>query len=83
MQGARREQPLVGCDRRATQQIGMHRRSTSVRHSFSEGGMSPYLCDGALSIAFRESAGSDDCWIYDVLGDYKKLITENIQCCGD
>ena len=50
MQGARREQPLVGCDRRATQQIGMHRRSTSVRHSFSEGGMSPYLCDGALSL---------------------------------
>ena len=36
-----------------------------------------------MALTFRESAGSDDCWVHDVLGDYKKLITENIQCCGD
>lgn len=34
-----------------------------------------------MALTFRESAGSDDCWVHDVLGDYKKLIQENIQCC--
>jgi len=34
-----------------------------------------------MALTFRESAGSDDCWVHDVLGDYKALIQENIQCC--
>jgi len=34
-----------------------------------------------MALTFRESAGSDDCWVHDVLGDYKKLIEEDIQCC--
>jgi AhpD family alkylhydroperoxidase len=36
-----------------------------------------------MALTFRESAGSDDCWVHDVLGDYKALIQKNIQCCGD
>ena len=34
-----------------------------------------------MALTFRESAGSDDCWVHDVLGDYKELIRGNIQYC--
>ena len=34
-----------------------------------------------MALTFRESAGGDDCWTHDALGDVQKLITENIQCC--
>ncbi len=34
-----------------------------------------------MALVFRESAGGDDCWTHDALGDYKKVIEENIQCC--
>jgi len=34
-----------------------------------------------MALTFRESAGGDDCWTHDALGDVKKLLTENIQCC--
>ena len=44
-------------DRRISQQTGMHRRSTSVCHSFSEGGMPLYLCDGALRLGKSDRAG--------------------------
>ncbi|MBU1050317.1 carboxymuconolactone decarboxylase family protein [Candidatus Bipolaricaulota bacterium] len=34
-----------------------------------------------MALTFRESAGGDDCWTHDALGDVKKLLADNIQCC--
>jgi len=34
-----------------------------------------------MALVFRESAGNDDCWVHDVLSDYKDLMKSNIQCC--
>jgi AhpD family alkylhydroperoxidase len=34
-----------------------------------------------MALVFRESAGGDDCWPHDALGDYKEVMKENIQCC--
>lgn len=34
-----------------------------------------------MALTFRESAGGDDCWTHDALGDVKKLLAENIECC--
>ena len=34
-----------------------------------------------MALVFRESAGGDDCWTHDALGDYEELIRSNIQCC--
>ena len=35
-----------------------------------------------MALVFRESAGNDDCWVHDVLSDYKELMKNNIQCCS-
>ena len=34
-----------------------------------------------MALTFRESAGTDDCWTHDALGDFKKILKENIKCC--
>ncbi len=34
-----------------------------------------------MALVFRESAGGDDCWTHDALGDIEQLMTENIHCC--
>jgi len=34
-----------------------------------------------MALVFRESAGGDDCWTHDALGDVQKLLADNIQCC--
>ena len=37
-----------------------------------------------MALTFRESAGGDDCWTHDALGDYKNIIAEGIKsddCC--
>lgn len=34
-----------------------------------------------MALTFRESAGGDDCWTHDALGDVKALLADNIQCC--
>jgi len=34
-----------------------------------------------MALVFRESAGGDDCWTHDALGDVKELLARNIQCC--
>ncbi len=34
-----------------------------------------------MALVFRESAGGDDCWTHDALGDYKELMKSNILCC--
>jgi alkylhydroperoxidase/carboxymuconolactone decarboxylase family protein YurZ len=34
-----------------------------------------------MALVLRESAGNDDCWIHDVLGDYKEFMKSNVQCC--
>ena len=34
-----------------------------------------------MALTFRESAGGDDCWTHDALGDVQRLLSENIQCC--
>lgn len=34
-----------------------------------------------MALVFRESAGNDDCWVHDVLSDYKDLMKSNVQCC--
>jgi AhpD family alkylhydroperoxidase len=36
-----------------------------------------------MALTFRESAGGDDCWTHDALGDVQKLLTENIRCCPE
>ena len=34
-----------------------------------------------MALVFRESAGNDDCWVHDVLLDYKDLMKSNVSCC--
>ena len=34
-----------------------------------------------MALVFRESAGNDDCWVHEVLSDYKDLMKKNMQCC--
>jgi AhpD family alkylhydroperoxidase len=34
-----------------------------------------------MALTFRESAGGDDCWTHDALGDVQALLAGNIQCC--
>ncbi|HUT00562.1 MAG TPA: carboxymuconolactone decarboxylase family protein [Candidatus Thermoplasmatota archaeon] len=34
-----------------------------------------------MALVFRESAGNDDCWVHDILSDYKELMKGNVQCC--
>ena len=34
-----------------------------------------------MALVFRECAGNDDCWVHDVLSDYKDLMKSNVQCC--
>ena len=34
-----------------------------------------------LALVERESAGGDDCWTHDALGDYKELMKSDVQCC--
>ena len=34
-----------------------------------------------MALVFRESAGNDDCWVHDVLSDYKELMKSNVKCC--
>lgn len=37
-----------------------------------------------MALTFRESAGGDDCWTHDALGDYKRMMAEGIssrECC--
>jgi len=34
-----------------------------------------------MALVFRESAGNDDCWVHEVLADYKALMKQNIRCC--
>ena len=34
-----------------------------------------------MALVFRESAGNDDCWVHDVLFDYKDLMKRNVSCC--
>lgn len=34
-----------------------------------------------MALVFRESAGGDDCWTHDALGDYKRIMEENVRCC--
>jgi hypothetical protein len=35
-----------------------------------------------MALTFRESAGGDDCWTHDALGDVKELMAGNVCCCG-
>lgn len=34
-----------------------------------------------IALTIRESAGNDDCWVHDVLGDYRELLKSQIKCC--
>jgi AhpD family alkylhydroperoxidase len=34
-----------------------------------------------MALTFRESAGGDDCWTHDALGDVKELMAGNLRCC--
>jgi len=34
-----------------------------------------------FALVERESAGNDDCWIHDVLGDYEQLLKDQVKCC--
>jgi len=35
-----------------------------------------------VALTFRESAGNDDCWFHDIMGDYKEIMQKGIgDCC--
>lgn len=39
-----------------------------------------------MALTFRESAGGDDCWTHDALGDYQQMIADGLkssQCCSE
>jgi AhpD family alkylhydroperoxidase len=39
-----------------------------------------------MALTFRESAGGDDCWTHDALGDWQQLMAEGMtsrKCCSD
>ncbi|HDS58764.1 MAG TPA: carboxymuconolactone decarboxylase family protein [Thermoplasmatales archaeon] len=36
-----------------------------------------------MALVFRESAGNDDCWVHDVLADYRELMKNNVRCCPE
>jgi alkylhydroperoxidase/carboxymuconolactone decarboxylase family protein YurZ len=36
-----------------------------------------------MALVFRESAGNDDCWVHDVLDDYKELMKNHVHCCPE
>jgi AhpD family alkylhydroperoxidase len=36
-----------------------------------------------MALTFRESAGGDDCWTHDALGDFRKIMKENIVHCPE
>ncbi len=33
-----------------------------------------------FALVMREAAGADDCWTHDVLGDWKQIVTDNVEC---
>jgi AhpD family alkylhydroperoxidase len=33
-----------------------------------------------LALTMRESAGADDCWTHDVIGDWKEILKGNVKC---
>lgn len=33
-----------------------------------------------FALTMRESAGADDCWTHDVLGDWKEIVKGNVDC---
>jgi len=33
-----------------------------------------------LALVMREAAGADDCWTHDVIGDWKEILTGNVDC---
>jgi len=38
-----------------------------------------------MALTFRESAGGDDCWTHDALGDYKQMMADGMnsrECCA-
>jgi AhpD family alkylhydroperoxidase len=60
------------------------RSAPCVRKHFKEAlGASATLKELAyiMALVFRESAGNDDCWVHDVLADYKDLMKNNVRCC--
>jgi AhpD family alkylhydroperoxidase len=36
-----------------------------------------------MALVFRESAGNDDCWVHNILSDYKELMKSNVKCCPE
>ena len=33
-----------------------------------------------FALTMRESAGADDCWTHDVLGDWQEIVAGNVDC---
>jgi len=33
-----------------------------------------------LALTMRESAGADDCWTHDVIGEWKDILAGNVSC---
>lgn len=33
-----------------------------------------------FALTMREAAGADDCWTHDVLGDWKKIVSGEVDC---
>jgi len=49
-----------------------------------EAGATPKELAYIMALTFRESAGGDDCWTHDALGDYKQMMSNGLKsfnCC--
>lgn len=44
-------------------------------------GATPKEIGYIIALTIRESAGNDDCWVHDVLGDARELLRPNLVCC--
>lgn len=33
-----------------------------------------------LALVMREAAGADDCWTHDIIGDWKEILRNNVDC---
>ncbi len=46
-----------------------------------QAGATPKEIAYIIALTIRESAGNDDCWVHDILGDIRELLKPNIECC--
>ena len=46
-----------------------------------QAGATPKEISYIIALTIRKSAGNDDCWVHDILGDTRELLKPNVKCC--